>query len=113
MLCVRSDDVIWALALGEIAYRLQGDCPFAYGDTVRFGTAMTKESEMDAFVANYPFLIEPEDIHIELSNRIIHITQVYPIYQSEVDLIHSKGVDWLFGNKDFDLFDLQRQPVQA
>ena len=35
---VRSDDPMWALAIGYLAEQLRGTCPFVYGDTIDFGS---------------------------------------------------------------------------
>ena len=46
---VDSDDILWGIAIGHLANRLRGDCPFSYSNTINFGEKISQSSEMDAF----------------------------------------------------------------
>jgi len=89
---IRSQDRRWGLAIGDIAERLKGDCPFCYGDIIRFGTKISQESEMSAFVAFAPSFIDATAMQIKLPDWTINLTQMYPIYEGEIDLIESSGL---------------------
>lgn len=93
---VRSSDVRWGLAIGDIAFKLKGDCPFCYGDTIRFGTKISEESEMSAFVVFAPSCISRDEAEVQLPEWKISLVQMYPIYEGEIDLIAKQGLKPFF-----------------
>lgn len=93
---INSIDPKWTLAVGELAYRLKGDCPFCYGDLIRFGCPISSESELSAFVAFAPSFMPREDTSIELFDRTISLIQMYPIYEDEIAWIDKFGMEEFF-----------------
>ena len=94
-LCIsmKSQDQRWGWAIGDIAQRLKGDCPFCYGDIVRFGTQISEESEMSAFIVFAPSFIAKTATQIPLSEWTINLAQMYPIYAGEIEFIDSNGLE--------------------
>ena len=94
-LCIsmRSTDERWGWAIGDIAHKLKGDCPFCFGDVVRFGTQISEESEMSAFVVFAPNFISKPATQISLPDWTINLAQMYPIYEGEIDYIESSGLE--------------------
>jgi hypothetical protein len=111
VISVRSQDERWALAMGFIAKKLRGESPFSYGQIVRFGDHITPETEMSAFLIFAPSVLDEEQRHIVLSDRTINVAQMYPIYEDEIDLIESAGVEALFGSEDYEPYDVKRPSV--
>src|SRR5206468_3446633 len=60
-LSVRSDDERWAWALGHLAERLRGSCPFSYGNTINFGERISPDSPLTAFVVYAPAVVDRDD----------------------------------------------------
>lgn len=108
VISVSSQDLAWALAMGEIAYRLRGQCPFCYGNTIRFGTAVSDESEMSAFVVFAPTIMDRNEATVELTQWKIHVAQLYPIYEKEVSFIESDGLQAFFSHAGVDYTDVRR-----
>lgn len=109
---VRSDDVIWARAVGFLAEQLRGDCPFCYGDTLNFGERVTDESDMTAFVVFAPAAME-RDAFLDIDvgdDRPINIAGCYPIHESERQFIRANGLE-PFWKLDWDMYDVRRPSV--
>jgi hypothetical protein len=111
VISVHSSDERWALAMGFVAKKLRGECAFSYGQVVRFGDRITPETEMSAFLIFAPSVLDEEQRHIVLSDRTINVAQMYPIYEDEIDLIESSGVEALFGNEEYDPYNVKRPSV--
>jgi hypothetical protein len=110
-ICVRSDDVAWALAIAHLAERLRHDCPFSYGDTINFGEPIASDSQMDGFVVFAPIAIDAADAHVEVGDDLpIHIVGMYPTYGSERRFISEHGLE-AFWKLDWDPYDVARPPA--
>lgn len=90
---VESQDPRWGWAIGDIAYKLRGKCSFCYGEIINFGTQISKESEMSAFVVFAPTFIDKEDREIQLPEWKVSFAQMYPIYEGEIGLIDRIGLE--------------------
>lgn len=109
---VRSDDVVWARAMGFIAEQLRGACPFSYGNTLNFGELITSESEMTAFVIFAPAVLDRDGyLAIDVGDdRAISIAGCYPIHESERQYIGTHGLE-AFWKLEWDPYDARRRPV--
>lgn len=113
---VQSDDDRWGLAVGLLAERLRGSCPFSYGNTIGFGQPVTPESTMTAFMAFAPSILEPDDSQVDVSapghdgNDIIHLIGMYPIHATEQQFISEHGLE-AFWKSDWDMYDTARPPA--
>ena len=110
MISLDSNDIEWVLAVGYLAKAYRGISPFSYGTIHRFGEQVSAESEMKAFVVFAPSLLAQADAHIELPDRTINLVQMYPIYESEIEMIKFEGVGKFF-DKVGDVHDPKRKPV--
>lgn len=108
LICVRSNDEAWGLAVGFQAERLRGNCPFFYGDVVNHYQKISDESEMSAFFVFAPPILDPESTLVELPDRDIEVVGMYPIYEGEIDLIQQMGIDAFMKLEGFDPFDVCR-----
>lgn len=108
---VESQDLAWGLAVGDIAYKLRGKCPFCYGEIIRFGTPVSQESEMSAFFVFAPSIMDKEISEIHLPDWKVNIAQMYPIYAGEIELIENIGLQNFFLNKEINFYDVKRKDV--
>jgi len=113
MICLRSTDDVWALALGDIANRLRGKCPFSYGNTINFGTQVSPDSNMSAFFVFAPLNMDPDSIKVEMPNSPLHIAQLYPIYQGEMKMIDDIGLEAFYKTPGLDFDDVGRPDLSA
>lgn len=125
-LSVRSTDLAWVHAVGFVAERLRGTCPFTYGTTVDFGGRVCAESAMTAFAVFAPAVVASEharDLDLGPSAAaaardgaagavpdLVHLQGLYPVHASERAYIDAHGPDalWSF---TFDPLDVRRAPV--
>ena len=112
---VRSDDLIWAHALGHLAEGLRGDCPFSYGNAIDFGERIAPGSAMSGFTVFAPAALPREDaLGIEVGPEPvrdrINVQGVYPVHASELQFIAEAGFG-AFWELDWDPYDVGRPPA--
>jgi hypothetical protein len=112
VVCVESQDINWGLAVAFLAKSFRGKSPFSYGTIHRFGERISSDSDMTAFVVFATSVLEPAEGHIELPDRTINLVQMYPIYEDEIELIKSKGVDRWVDRVD-NIYDPRRKSVRT
>ncbi|WP_236059841.1 suppressor of fused domain protein [Chitinophaga rhizophila] len=111
--CVASDESAWAHVGAYIANKLRGDCPFLYGETINFGTRVSPDSEMDAFLVFAPSILEKEaytNIYVGEDYRI-NIAGLYPIYQEEISVYEKIGLKEFWHHPDFDNYSVNRNKI--
>lgn len=106
---MESRDLAWGWAIGDVANKLRGHCPFCYGEIINFGTQVSNESEISAFVVFAPSFMDKEQSEIELPEWKVNIAQMYPIYEGEVGLIENIGLQAFFQNKEIDFYNIKRE----
>ncbi|UII26704.1 suppressor of fused domain protein [Fulvivirga maritima] len=113
MITVQSDSIEWARAAANMAFQLRGSCPFAYGNTIRYGKPIAEDSEMDAFFIFAPSILNKEDyLHIDLGlDYKICTAGLYPIYSSEIELINTWGLKDFWHHPEFDIYNIKRKPI--
>ncbi|MDT7800013.1 MAG: hypothetical protein QOI78_3446, partial [Actinomycetota bacterium] len=108
---VRSDDPVWALAIGYLAEQLRGTCPFVYGDTIDFGEPIAPESDMTAFAVSAPAGLDAHQYTlIDCGGAPVSIAGCFPVHDTERTYIREHGID-AFWQLDWDLYDVRRPPV--
>lgn len=111
--CVASSNDSWAHVGAYIAGKLRGDCPFLYGQTINFGTPISEDSEMDAFLVFAPSILDREDYtDIEIgADYKINIAGLYPIYGEEIEAYEKMGLKEFWHHADFDNYSVNRKKV--
>lgn len=110
---VESGEMAWATVAAYVANGLRGQCPFTYGSTIRFHDRIHSQSEMNAFFVFAPSILQKEqyaDINIG-TNYKVHIAGLYPIHESEIDVIAGLGLKDFWHHPDFDPFDVRRKAI--
>lgn len=104
----------WISALGHVAERFRGDCPFTYGDTVNCGEPIAPDTMMTAFVAFPALVLERKDYEcIDVSppghegHDLISVIGLVPIHGGERTFIHERGLE-AFARLGFDAYDVTR-----
>jgi len=111
VISVNSTDDDWLLSLGAIACSLRGKCPFTYGNVLRFGKPLCRETEMSSYFLFWPTILEKDQQRFQISDRLIILKQAYPIFESEADAIGKAGAEELFMRDGVDYTDVSRQKV--
>ena len=63
---------------------------------------------MTSFLVFASSLLLGDDAKMTLPDRIIHFAQLYPIHQSEIEIIHRVGAEHFFFNSGIDFTDVKR-----
>jgi hypothetical protein len=106
---VNTNNVDWALALGFLVKQYRGECPFSYGNVIRFGERIADGSEMSAFFVFAPTILDRDQAQVRLTDRNINISQAYPIYVEEIRVIEQMGAQQFFMQEDVDFCDIRRK----
>ena len=105
---VRSGNPDWGIALAYLVSNLAGDCPFSYGNTVRFGERVEDASELSAFAIFAPAAVPPEQQRVEVGeDRPIVIVGAYPVHADEAAWIGEHGLE-AFWKLDWEPYDVTR-----
>lgn len=110
VISVNSLDNSWPLAMGELIRNGRNFCLFSYGMLLNFGQPISDESPMSCFLVYACTVLDRNDISIQLPDRKIHLSQLYPVYQSELAIIEEVGVEKFVHHLGIDLFDVKRRP---
>jgi hypothetical protein len=113
---VDSEDLAWPLAMAHMANNLRGNCPFCYGDVVNFGAQISDESEMSAFLIFAPSIFEEKQSYLNIDvggEQLLNISGVYPLYDSEREVIPKIGLKAFWHHPNFGMYDVKRRRVEA
>jgi hypothetical protein len=108
MISVESTDEAWGYAAAYVAEQLRGQCAFGLGETVNFRSCISEESEMDPFLVFSPACLSAEQQCIPMGDQSIHISGLYPMYNSELPLYHEIGLERWSRLEGWDPFDVHR-----
>ncbi len=108
-----TNDKAWGLAAGYFASAFFTQKSFSYGDLFMFDTPVSEESEMTGFFLFAPSFLPPPEDRFELSDRVIHLVGMYPLYPSEIQLYQQIGLEKFWKREGFDMYDVQRQNLGA
>jgi len=112
MIAVESNDEAWAFAIGYMAERLRGKCPFCYGNTINFHAKVSEESELDAFLIFAPPFLDKEQMAVPLKDFRCNIVGMYPMYSSEFGLYEELGLERFWKLPDWDPLNVKRKPMK-
>lgn len=80
---------------------------------MNFGVPISDESPMSSFLVFACTMLEYDDAKVVLSDRTVHLSQVYPIHVEEIPLIKKIGAEKFHTELGIDFFDVRRQPVRS
>jgi len=106
-----TSDKAWGMAAGFLASQYQGEKPFRYGDLYTLDGPVSDESEMVGYLVFAPSFLNQEQAKIELSEKTIYLTGMYPVYKEEIDLYHKIGLEKFWHSDGFDMYDVHRQNI--
>lgn len=110
VISVNSLDSAWPIAMGEIIRNGRGRCAFSYGMILDFGQPIAEDSKISCFLVYACTVLHDSDLAVQLPDRRIHLSQVYPVYKSETSAILEVGAEGFVTALGIDLFDVQRRP---
>jgi hypothetical protein len=110
VISVDSLDSSWPLAMGEIIRNGRAESIFSYGTIINFGQPVSDESEMSCFLVFACSVLDKDDLSVQLPDRKVHLSQLYPVYASEVALIKELGAERFVREVDTELFNVKRAP---
>lgn len=109
IISVHSTDKSWGLAMGELIKQNRANSLFQFGTIFNFGEQISDDSNMSAFFVFANSLYEEGDDTIELVDRKIQLSQLYPIYWEEIETIKKIGAETFFSKPDLDFYDVKRK----
>ncbi|MES2162082.1 MAG: suppressor of fused domain protein [Pseudomonadota bacterium] len=92
MFSLHTTDPLWGSSAALLAQNFFDTGSFAYNACFKLDTPMSSDSDMNAcFVYKPPFL-DGDKIKFELSDRTIFLAGLYPMYDEEVSLYETIGM---------------------
>lgn len=113
MVCVASMQPEWATIAGIVAAGMRGNSAFHYGATFDVGRPIAPDTGMTSFLVFGPLVLDREIATVHLTGYDVRITQLYPIYEGEVGLIHRIGVETFLGDERLDFVNPRRGDMSA
>lgn len=112
LLSVESEKMAWGVGLAFVVNQFRGEKLFSLGSVYRLDCPIIEESGMSGFVIFKPSFLTLDDSILQLSGKTVYLTQAYPIYPGEADLIAEKGFEsfWL-DERLVDVYDVGREEV--
>lgn len=101
----------WAYAAAFFAAEFRGKKRFCYGDVFTTDAPLADDTKMDAFLIFAQSLFDPEDAVVQLNDYKVTLSQLYPIYRSEISVYEEIGLKNLWHHKDFGIYDPRREPI--
>ena len=111
MISVASRDIAWALCMGEIIRNARADALFEYGSVLQFGETIEDGCPMTSFLVFASNLLNAEQQGVALGKTRINLAQLYPIHESEGDLVLEIGAQRFFFELGIEFENLKRPPV--
>ena len=102
----------WPYAIGAIVSRLRGSCPFSYGNTIKYGGAISEESDMDAFLVFAPPHLDRNQKVVRLTEYDCFIGGLYPLYGSELTLYEQIGLEAFWHHPGWDPLNPRREVMR-
>lgn len=109
-MCVNSLSPEWGRALGLSVLMWRHESLFEQGSVVHFGRPISSDSELDGFFLYASDMIDQQDQRIDLRDRVVNVTQAYPIFGAEVPLLRRIGSSAFFWDLEIDFCDVSRKP---
>jgi hypothetical protein len=111
MISVRSRDHAWTICMGEIVRNYRYENSFSYGTILHFRQRVVDTCPMTSFLLFACTMLDAEQQRIRLEDRLVNISQLYPIYEDEAALILEIGVEKFFWELGIQFEDVGRPPV--
>ena len=113
IVAVESYDSSWGITMGEIIALSCQENLFQYGDLFYWDMPISQESKMDSYFLYANSWIDEKDAYIRLSDRYIHFSEMYPIYEEEKKIIHAIGPTKFFLLNEWDRFNVKRKMLDV
>jgi Suppressor of fused protein (SUFU) len=102
----------WGLAAAYLASAFFNEKRFSYGDLFKLDDPFSNESPMNACFLFAPSFLDQEDSKFVLPDRTINLVGLYPMYEEELEIYKTIGLEDFWHSEEFDLYNTQRPPVK-
>lgn len=113
LISVKSVDDAWGLAMGDLVCRAAGEALFSYGDVYDFDERISEESPMQHLAVFACSLLPSEEACVDLGDRRVRLSQLYPVHASEIALLARIGPEKFFSWPGVDFLDVRRPEIAA
>lgn len=110
---VNSTNIEWPMAAASFVSGFRGTRKFQYGDVYTTDVPLAADTSMQGFLVFAQSILDDEAVSVQLGNYKVHFSQLYPIYKEEVAVYQKIGLEAFWKHKDFEMYDVQRNPIRA
>jgi len=112
ILSVESNKDAWGIGLAFIVDQFRGDKAFSHGSTYMLDRPLIDESDMSGFVIFKPSFLDLEQSVFQLPTTTVYLTQAYPIYPNEAQVIEKRGFEAFWTDERLkDVYDVGREEI--
>lgn len=113
MVTMESESRRWGLAAGFFASSFFGEKRFSYGDMFSLDHPISDEGDMSAYLVFAPSFLDKQDARFELSDRVIYLTGLYPVYNEEIAIYDRIGLEAFWHADGFEMYNPSRGRVRV
>ncbi|OEZ62660.1 suppressor of fused domain protein [Duganella sp. HH105] len=108
MFSLRTTDPNWGSAAALLAQKFFQTGSFAYQSCFKLDAPMSGDSAMNACFVYKPFFLEGDQLKFELPDRTIYLAGLYPMYDEEVSLYETNGLQAFWETPGYDYLNPRR-----
>jgi hypothetical protein len=109
ILAVQDRDRRWGEAMGRAVFTYLGQSSFSSGSVLELSALIVPGSPLTKFMVFLQSVLEPEDASVTVGEKLpINMVQLYPVHDSEVELIRKVGPTKFFFELGIDFMDVHR-----
>jgi hypothetical protein len=113
MVTLDTTDYQWGKAAAYFALAHYGDKAFSYGESFKLDFPMAGDSTMNAAFLYKPSFLDAEQAKFVLQDRVVHLAGMYPMYDEEVKVFETIGLEAFWNAPGFDYYNARRPLVSA
>jgi hypothetical protein len=108
---LKTKDTGWGSAAAYLAQSFYNDSSFHYQASFKLDQPMSKDSAMNACFVYRPQFMNDEQIKFELPDRTIFLAGLFPMYDEEVAMYETKGLQAFWNTPGFHPYDPTRASI--
>jgi Suppressor of fused protein (SUFU) len=109
ILAVQDRDRRWGEAMGRAVFAYMGESSFSSGSVLELSAPVIPGSQLTKFMIFLQSVLDPEDASVAVDEKVpINLVQLYPVHDSEVELIRKVGPTKFFFELGIEFMDVRR-----
>jgi hypothetical protein len=104
-------DAGWGKCAAYLAQEFFDKRSFAYQTSFALDVPISEDSAMNACFVHRPQFMDKDQVRFELSDRTIHLAGLFPMYEEEVAMYETGGIEAFWNTPGFHPYDPTRPSI--